>query len=84
MFESLAEAIESVVSDFLSDSEVPTILTGFALVLETVQATEDAMTVLSLCAPDDQPANRTLGLIAYGEEWVRDDIRRSFAEALGE
>lgn len=75
---TLSDVVESAVRAFLSTESVPAVLTGFVLVAEVAWADAEGTVSLSVTGSDDQALNRTLGLLSYGEEWVRDDIRRSF------
>lgn len=70
---TLSEAVFSSISDWLGDSGLAT---GFLLVVPTVDA--DGGNSLRVCTPDTQPFHTSLGLVAFAEEYIRDDIRTAF------
>lgn len=76
---TLSEAVFSAISNWLGEDGLAT---GFLLVFPTVDADGSFTTVV--CKPDDQPPPTSLGLIGFAEEFIRDDIRRSwYSDHLG-
>lgn len=70
---TLSEAVFSAISNWLGDDALAT---GFFLMVPTMDA--DGGQSVRVCAPDTQPFHISLGLIAFAEEYVRDDIRTAF------
>lgn len=53
-------------------------VTGFVLAVEGFES--DGAQGATVIHPESQPTYRTLGLLGWADEWVRDDVRRAFAE----
>ena len=71
-----ADVVLRALSDFYATAENPGMVTSFVVIAETARANGDVSVIVA--APDTQPYTQTLGLIGFGEEWVRDDMRTSF------
>lgn len=70
---SLAEVVDRAIADYFANSEMPGIVTAFALVIERVRG--DGNPGLTTVTPWDQTPARTLGLLGWAEEETRDEIR---------
>lgn len=73
---TLSEAVISAISNWLGNASLAT---GFLLVIPTVDA--DGTFSTFVVKPDDQPPPTSLGLIGFADEFIRDDIRRVWANA---
>lgn len=73
---SLSDMVIEAISAYYANTGRPGIVTSFVLVAEAVR--EDGSVSAAVAYPDDQALSRSLGLIGYGEEWIRDDVRNSF------
>lgn len=74
----LSEIATATISDFLSGDNAA-ILTAFVLVTEAVDADGDTVTRMTYL--DGQTPQRSAGLVAWADEWTRDDMRRQFYAA---
>lgn len=70
---TLSEAVFNAISDWLG---ADALATGFLLVVPTVDA--DGGNSLRVVTPDTQPFHISLGLVAFAEEFIRDDVRTAF------
>lgn len=76
MAKDISDSVLSALSDSISAEDNPGMVNAFVLVYETLR--EDGSVTMGVAYPDEQTLARSLGLIGYGEEWVRDDLQRSF------
>ena len=67
------------ISEYYANSDSPGIVTSFVVIAEAVRG--DGSVSAAVAYPSDQALSRSLGLIGYGEEWIRDDVRNSFLAA---
>lgn len=70
---SLSQVVMDSVSDFLTGDNAA-MVTGFVIVTEALNA--DGDTSLRVVVAPGQPIQRSMGLLSYGTEWVKDDLRR--------
>jgi hypothetical protein len=73
---SFSEHILEAISGVVADSGVNALVSGFVLVTQII--TEDGDTQVMVTHPDGQGMPLSLGLTNFAEEWIRDDMRRSF------
>jgi hypothetical protein len=79
---SLSDAILNAISENVGSMEVSGLVGAFVVVSEIMW--ENGAVTTTTTYPPEQPLSRTLGLIGYGEEWIRDDVRNSFLAAAME
>lgn len=78
---SLTETLMGTISEYLRDSGA--MLTGFVAVASYLG--EDGHQAVRICAPASQGSAMSLGLIAFGDECVREDLRAAmFVDEDGE
>lgn len=74
---SMTDRIYDAISKDLADFEVAGIPTSFLLVGTFVA--EDGVSRTFVVTAEGQDSSRSLGLVGYAEEWIRDDIRAAMA-----
>lgn len=70
---TLSDAVFATISDWFTAAGRPGIVTSFVLVTERLR--EDGHAGLTVVTPHDQTPARTLGLVGWADEEVRDEIR---------
>jgi hypothetical protein len=73
---SFSEQILEAISSVIVDSGASAIVSGFLLVTQIIA--EDGDTQVLVTHPDNQGMPASLGLCGFAEEWIRDDMRRTF------
>ena len=75
---SLSDAVMNAITSYFAATGGG-MVNSFVAVAEVMRA--DGTVSMTFCCPESQPLFRNLGLLAYGEEWTRDDVRNSFLAA---
>lgn len=77
---SMSEAISEAAAEYLSAQESKGMVTGFFAVV--AYSDIEGVSRLMVCSPEAQEFPTTLGLLEFGKEWVKDDLRR-LMESIG-
>ena len=75
---SLSDIVMDSISSYFA-AKGGGMVSSFVVVAEVMRA--DGTVSMTFCCPESQPLFRNLGLLAYGDEWARDDVRNSFLAA---
>lgn len=76
--DQILEAVSAALSAVMDGS---VIVTGFVLAAEFISGEGDVE--LTVTHPSEQSTARTLGLVGFADEWIRDDMRVSFRNLAG-
>ena len=76
---SLSDVVMNAIGSYFAAKGDGGMVNGFVVVAEVMRL--DGTVSMTFCCPESQPLYRNLGLLSYGEEWTRDDVRASFLAA---
>lgn len=69
----IADSVLGAITEVFQAREEKGLPTAFVSVIALLQ--EDGTHALSILSPTSQPTHVSMGMIAYAEEWFRDDVR---------